>query len=98
MEQQTAEFDVEAHQDPVYDLTVLVKGLRMGERVSLPDGTVVRSIAISRGAHRERRFAVVPPGTALDRHRRLVLGMHSCKSAEAAARKALGKEEQKDAT
>lgn len=71
-------------------LTLAIRGLRTGGRVVLEDGTMVRSIAIRHGAHMQRRFVVLPKGTSSGaRHRSVVLGQNSFKTASEAATKAL---------
>lgn len=81
-------------QDPAGALTLVLRGLRTGERVAMPDGTVVRSVSIRRGAHQERRFAIVPPAkgsTPIQRHRVMSLGRNTYRSAQEAAETVLGK-------
>ncbi len=92
MYERVKEFDPAGKQDPVRDLTLLIRGLRPGERVRMPNDVVVRSVAVRHGASMRRRFAVVHPGTPLARHRELVLGRGHFPTAELAARNVLGKE------
>lgn len=85
-------FDPGTEQDPARALTLAIRGLRMGDRVTMADGTVVRSITIRHGSSLQRRFAVVPPEgrtTALQRHRLLALNHRACKTAQEAAERAL---------
>lgn len=49
-------------QDGMRALTLAIRSLRTGERVSFPDGTVVRSVVVPHGRTNQRRFAVIPPG------------------------------------
>lgn len=88
---QALEYNPLDRPDAVAELTLLIRTMRMGDRVTLPNGTVVRSVGIKHGAHMDRRFAVVPKGTAIQRHRALTLGRGAVPSAEEAARKALDK-------
>lgn len=92
-ETQVAEFDPQDHQqDPVRALTLVLRGLRMGQRVRLPDGTLVRSVAVKHGSSMERQFVIVPSddsSTVLDRHRALALGRGASRTASEAAMKVL---------
>lgn len=89
---QATEFDPEAHQDPARALTLLVRRLNVGERVVLPNGTMVKSIAVRHGANMQRRFALTRmDGAPGDRHKALVLGKSSHRTASEAAMSALGK-------
>ena len=86
-------YNPEGQQDPVRGLTLAIRGLRLGGRVQLPDGTLVISQVMNNGPRKERRFVVVPPkGTSSpeQRHQAGVLGHGACKTATAAAMKALG--------
>lgn len=86
------QFDPKEHLDSVRALTLVVRGLRVGERVTLTDGTMVRSVGVKRGLGLERKFSVISPGsTVLERHRKISLGYGSVSSAEEAALQALGK-------
>lgn len=90
-------FDPTTVSDPVQALTLLLRHARVGDRVTMSNGTVVRSVQIHHGAHLERRYAVVPPGgTALERHRTVALGRGAFISAQDAARKALNKPKDND--
>lgn len=86
-------FDPESHlQDPVGDLTLVIRRLRLGTgRVRLPGGTLVVSRAVQRGRRGQRKFTVVPPNMthSLDRHRLMASGSGDMDAAEVAARKAL---------
>lgn len=90
---QTVEFDPEAHDlDPARDLMLAIRGLRMGDRVVLPNGTMVKSIAVRHGANLQRRFAVVRKDyDPAQRHKATVLGKSAHKTASEAAMTALGK-------
>lgn len=89
---QTRPFDPEDHEDPVQGLTLAIRGLRLGERVRMPDGTLVVSQSVPVGAHHQRRFTIVPSeqtSTPAERHRAFTLGHNAHKTAEAAARRIL---------
>lgn len=92
----TQPFDPAMHQQgPARALTLVLRGLRLGERVVLPDGTLVRSVSVPNGSSQERRFAVVPPedsSSAVDRHRVMALGHDTFRTASEAAMRALKKE------
>lgn len=87
-----SDFDPYTRTDPVRDLTLAIRGLRVGERLQLPNGIVVRSTVVRSGSNNERRFAVIPPeksSTPTERHQALVLGYSAYRKAEEAARKIL---------
>ena len=49
-------------QDSVRALTLAIRGLSVGERVTMANGVVVKSVVMTHGSGHERRFAVIPPG------------------------------------
>src|SRR3974390_1558482 len=49
-------YNPEGQQDPVRGLTLAIRGLRLGGRVQLPDGTLVISQVMNNGPRKERRF------------------------------------------
>ena len=86
-------FDPEDHIDPVGDLTLAIRRLKLGERIRLPNDILILSRSVAVGPHQQRRFTVVPAAdasTALERHRVVALGYDACKNAADAAKKALG--------
>lgn len=85
-------WDPPDHQDPVHDLTLAIRGLRMGDVITMPDGSLVRSVPVKHGSSSERRFAIIPPeksSSPLQRHRVTALGQSTYRSAEETAKKAL---------
>lgn len=89
---QTRPFDPEDHEDPVRGLTLAIRQLRLGERVRMPDGTLVVSQSVPIGAHHQRRFTIVPSAdtsSPAERHRAFTLGHGAHKTAEAAAKQVL---------
>lgn len=89
---QEEEFDPDTHEDPVSDLTLAIRHLRLGARIRLSNDTLVVSRTVQVGPHQERRFSVVPSlaqSSPQERHRAMALGHGACKSAEEAAKKAL---------
>ena len=85
-------FDPVDHDDPTEQLAALIRRLRLGERVRLPDNTLVVSRTIRVGPNEQRRFSVVPPvdkSTPSERHRILALGHNAHKTAALAAAAAL---------
>lgn len=98
MNDKAVEFDPLTHQqDPTRALATLLRTRPVGGLVALPNGIVIRSIAIKHGSNMQRRFVVLPPeekSTAKDRHRALHQGKSLYASAIEASRNALGTTEE----
>jgi hypothetical protein len=91
---QVLTYDPEGQAEPVQNLVLMCRSMRIGQRVELANGTVIKAVGVPKGAGKERRFVVLPKGAdALTRHRRSTLGHKVAPSATHAAMQALGKNE-----
>lgn len=89
---QVLTYDPAGQVDPMHTLTMMCRGMRIGQRVEVSNGTTIKAVGIKKGAGMERKFVVIPKGAdALTRHRRTTLGHGTAPSASHAAMQALGK-------
>lgn len=77
------------HQDPVRALTQHIRGMGIGQKLRLLDGTIVKSVPMRHGATQVRRFAVSRKGK--DPLPRVAGRTNTHATAEAAAQAALGR-------
>jgi hypothetical protein len=79
------------HQDPVRALAQHIRGMPIGHKLRLSDGTIVKSVPMRHGATQVRRFAVSRKGK--DPLPRVALRTNTHATAEGAAKVALGGKE-----
>ena len=85
----TNRFDPYSHEQPAPALVQHLQGLPLRRVASLPDGTLIKSIAMNNGLSKVRRFAVSAKGKApLPRQ---ATKFNTVATAADAARLALGK-------
>jgi len=79
------------HQDPTRALAQHIRGMGVGQKLRLVDGTIVKSVPMRHGATQVRRFAVSRKGK--EPLPRVAGRANTHATAESAAQAALGRKE-----